>query len=721
MKRDIWEKIGRVGALAVVLLVGAPISAADSPELRATWTVMPWPTRLEAGAGRLVLDRSFAVSLVGHRDARLVSGLGRALRRLEERTGLEFARDDDGAYAVRPREQAILEIDVAAAGPAIPELGQDESYTLRIEKGRAVLRAVQVVGALRGLETWLQLLRWERDTWFFSDVMIEDRPRFPWRGLLIDVGRHWQSVESLKRSLDGMALVKMNVLHLHLTEDQSFRIECRAFPELHRQGSQGLYYTQEQMRELIAYAAERGIRVMPEFDVPGHTTSWLAALPQLGSGDAPQRYRPAPVFGIQDPTLDPTNEEVYGFLDRFIAEMAALFPDAYFHIGGDEVSGRQWTTSARIQQFIRERGLKDNHGLQAYFNLRLEKIVTKHGKHMIGWDEILHPDLPKNAIVHSWRGEKGVAEALGAGHGVLLSHGYYIDLGESAAQHYLVDPEPGERSPAAGPGVLGGEATMWGEWITEETIDSRIWPRTAAIAERLWSARDVRDVDDMYRRLAVVGRRLEEAGMRQDRDRAALLRRLAGDAVGREDFATLQRFCDLLEPYKRHRRMRLHRGATPFTPYTTLFDYAVPESEPAREFGRLVQRFAGAQDPQRAGMRADLEKILRRWSADAREAARIAEGTNPRFRHLAPLAVRFAEECDRLSSVLVAQAAGRKAEPPADPGLPKFPAGTVELGVDSAAWPHLRVLAAALRAERTLTADELTHHAAEYANLLRWP
>jgi len=407
---------------------------------------------------------------------------------------------------------------------------------------------------------------------------------------MIDVARHWQPMKVIKRNLDGMALVKLNVLHLHLTEDQGFRIESKTFPRLHELGSDGHYFTQEQMREIIAYAAARGIRVVPEFDIPGHATSWVVGFPELAS--APGPYAIERKWGVFDPVLDPTNPKLYEVLDGFLGEMAALFPDAYLHIGGDENNGVQWGANPKIQTFIRERMLKDNPGLHAYFNTRVHSILAKHGKKLVGWDEILHPDLPAGSLIHSWRGPEGIAEATKRGFTTILSNGYYIDLCYPAADHYLTDPVPAGTplTPEPQKLVLGGEATMWSEWVTPETIDSRIWPRTAAIAERLWSPREVRNVRDMYRRLAVVSQRLEEAGLQHESYVDPALRRLAGDGATPADLAALRTFVDLLEPVKHYRRGQQQPGATQFTPLTGLVDCARPDSAAAREFAAAGRR-----------------------------------------------------------------------------------------------------------------------------------
>ena len=269
----------------------------------------------------------------------------------------------------------------------------DESYVLTVAPEGVTLAAPETWGALRGLETLLDLIEPGPGGLSLPAVTIKDRPRFPWRGLMIDSGRHFMPVEVLKRNLDGMAAVKLNVLHWHLTDDQGFRVESRLFPKLHQMGSDGLFYTQAQIKDVIAYAADRGIRVVPEFDMPGHTTSWFVGHPELAT--EARAYTIERKWGIMAPAMDPTREEVYRFLDAFIGEMAALFPDPVLHIGGDEVEGHAWDKSTAVAAFKKAKGLASNADLQAYFNKRLAQIVTRHGKTMMGWDEILHPGSPQ--------------------------------------------------------------------------------------------------------------------------------------------------------------------------------------------------------------------------------------------------------------------------------------------------------------------------------------
>ena len=385
-------------------------------------------------------------------------------------------------------------------------------------------------------------------------VTIRDQPRFAWRGLLIDVSRHFIPLDVLKRNLDGMAAVKMNVLHWHLSDDQGFRVASKQFPKLHEMGSEGLFYRQDEIREFLAYAHDRGIRVVPEFDVPGHSRSWFVGYPELASGPGPYALE----GGGIDPIMDPTQESTYKFLDKFVAEMAKLFPDSYFHIGGDEVDGKQWDANPKIQAFIHSHGMKNNQDLQAYFNQRLRQILTKHHKIMIGWDEILHPDLPRTIVVQSWRGQQSLAAAAQQGYSGLLSFGYYLDLIWPAAQHYAVDPMSGAAAtltPEEKTRVLGGEACMWAEWVTPENIDSHIWPRNGAVAERLWSRQEVTDVDSMYARLNALSLRLEWLGLTHRSARMYMLRRMGGT-----DSFYLRTLAEVTEPVKDYNRWDGSKG-----------------------------------------------------------------------------------------------------------------------------------------------------------------
>ena len=557
--------------------------------LMATRMLMPVPASVEDRPGRMAVDGRFAIAIEGASDERLREAVRRTVALLSRRTGLELAGSAERA--------PVLRVRAAAAGPAIPGLGDDESYVLEAGDAGGSLRAPTVLGALRGLETFLQLVEGGPDGYFVPGVRIEDRPRFPWRGLLIDSARHFMPLPVLKRNLDGMAAVKLNVLHWHLTEDQGFRVESRRYPRLHEMGSDGEYYTQDQLREIVAYAAARGIRVVPEFDMPGHVTSWLVGHPELATLPGP--YVIEDKWGILDPAFDPTKEEVYALLDGFLGEMAAIFPDAYIHIGGDENNGKHWNQSERIAAFKREKGLADNHALQAHFNRRVAALLAKHGKKMAGWEEILHPDLPKDIVIQSWQGTKPLVEAARQGISGILSHGYYLDYIHTAGQHYAVDPLPAGSGldAAQAARVLGGEACMWSEYVSAETIDSRIWPRMAAIAERFWSPASVTDVDDMYRRLARVSVQLEDLGLTHESNAGVLARRLAAGGDGE----AVRTIADIVEPVKVYQRgaMRPH---TRHTPLTRLVDAARPDSREARRIAALVDGTLAGRPPSRQAL-----------------------------------------------------------------------------------------------------------------------
>ena len=543
--------------------------------------LMPVPAQIRMGEGRLRIDRNFSfIQLSGYREPRLDAAAARLVEYVSRKTGIPM---NPGVAGQMPSPALIVYCDHASA--PVQTAREDESYRLIVTPMGAKLDAPNPLGALRGMATFLQLVELDANGFSVPAVTIEDHPRFAWRGLMLDVARHWMPLPDVERTLDAMAAVKLNVFHWHLSENQGFRIESKLFPKLQELGSDGDYYTQDQVREVIAYARDRGIRVIPEFDMPGHTTAWFVGYPELAS--APGPYQIERQWGVFDPAMDPTREETYQFLDAFIGEMAALFPDEYFHIGGDEVNGKQWDANPRIRQFMQAHQIKDDEELQAYFTRRVQTLVAKHGKKMIGWDEILTPDMPHDILVQSWRGPKALAAAARQGVSGILSNGYYLDLYYSAARHYAVDPLGGE---AAGLSdeqkklVLGGEACMWSEFVTPEVLDLRLWPRLAAIAERLWSPENVNDAADMYRRLPVVSRDLEWIGARHISNYDRMLERAA--AGGPVD--PVRVLAGVVEQVKDYARGDA-RPYTSFTPLNRLVDMVQP-------FGRDAQRFSALVD-----------------------------------------------------------------------------------------------------------------------------
>jgi hexosaminidase len=571
-----------------------------------TLTLMPVPAKIRVGTGQLVIDQLFTVAATGAKDARLEGGIPKFLDQLSRQTGMPLNKQ------LADPAKATLVIRCENAGRKVQELGEDESYTLEVTAARATLNAPTPLGVLHGLQTFLQLVEPTPAGFAVAVSTIQDEPRFAWRGLLIDVCRHFMPLDVMKRNVDGMAALKMNVLHWHLSDDEGFRVESKKFPKLHEQGSQGQYYTQAEIREFIGYARDRGIRVVPEFEMPGHSRSIVVGYPELASQPGP--YPPGRV--ARDATaLDVTQEKTYKFLDKLIGEMADLFPDAYFHIGGDEVDDKPWNSNPKIQEFIHAHGMKDNRDLQAYFNKRLEKIVSKHGKIMMGWDEVLHPDLPKTVVVQSWRGQESLAAAAKQGYRGLLSNGYYLDLMWPTARHYAVDPMSGAAAtltPEEAKRILGGEACMWAEYITPETIDSRIWPRLAAIAERFWSPPDVKDPKSMYQRLDELSWRLGWLGLTHESNYAPMLRRLAG----MEDIRALRILADAVEPTKDYTRTEVYpQPPVQSVPLNRLVDAARPESAAARRIAELVGNYveSGYKD---SSAEAQIRAWLVKWQGN---------------------------------------------------------------------------------------------------------
>jgi hexosaminidase len=569
-----------------------------------TPSLMPVPSSMQMGTGQLLVDTSFSVGIGSAHDPQLQRAVERFLTDLRRQTGMP-PQD----LSVGDASKATLVISAEHPGKEVQELNEDESYSLEITSSGAKLAAPTSLGAMHGLQTFLQLVGNTPTGFAVPVVSIQDKPRFPWRGLMIDVGRHFIPLDVLKRNLDGMAAVKMNVFHWHLSENQGFRVESKKFPKLQEMGSDGLYYTQDEIRELIAYAHDRGIRVIPEFDMPGHSTAWFVGYPDLAS--APGPYTIERKWGVFDPAMDPTKESTYKFLDEFIGEMAKLFPDQFFHIGGDEVNGKQWDANPKIQEFMHSHDIKDNAGLQAYFTARVQKIVSKHGKTMLGWDEILQPGFPKDVVIQSWRGQESLAQAAKLGYRGLLSSGYYIDLIDSAAKHYGVDPMSGAAAnlnAEESARILGGEDTMWSEYVSPENVDSRIWPRTAPIAERFWSPQSVTDVTSMYQRMDEISRRLDWLGLTHNSSYAPMLRRIAGT----DDISALRVLADVVEPVKGYSREETSPAEpTSLMPLNRLVDAARPESSTARHFADLVNSvLAGSADP---STKAEIRKWLVLW------------------------------------------------------------------------------------------------------------
>ena len=616
MRRGLLGRLGVVRVLWLALWGAISMRAQIPSELN----VMPLPAHVQVTGGVLKIEEGFTLSFSGYREARLDRAAQRFETQMARQTGIPFR-----AIVAKDPSKATLLITTDHESKAVQELGEDESYSLEVAPAGAKLHAANPLGTLRGLQTFLQLVSVTANGFAAPAVSIQDEPRFPWRGLMIDSSRHFIPLEVIKRNIDGLEAVKMNVFHWHLSDNQGFRVESHKLLKLQENGSDGLYYTQEEIRDVIAYARDRGVRVMPEFDMPGHSTAWFVGYPELASGKGP--YQIARKWGVFDPAMDPTNEKTYKFLNELIGEMAKLFPDQFFHIGGDEVNGKEWDANPNIQAFMQAHGIKNNEGLQAYFSQHVQDLVVKHGKTPVGWDEILVPGVAKTIVIQSWRGADSLAAAARMGYRGILSNGYYIDLGWSAARHYAVDPMGGAAAsltPEEKERILGGESTMWSEYVGLENIDSRIWPRNAAIAERFWSPQATVDVASMYQRMEAESKRLEWLGLTHRSHQRKMIQRMAGAAAPAE-LASLGTLTEALEPVKDYtREENAATEPTSQTPLNRVVDAVQPESEVSRRFSVGVDQFV-ASSCKDALKAAELRAQLTLWAGNDARLQSLAE------------------------------------------------------------------------------------------------
>ena len=501
----------------------------------------------------------------------------------------------------------VAQIDSSSA----PQFGTNEDYELSVLERQIQLKAASTWGALHGITTLRQLMS---NGSLPNEFSIVDSPRFAWRGLMLDVARHFIPLSQLYAVVDGLQLLKLNVLHLHLSDDQGFRFGSNAWPRL----ASNDHYTMQELQSLVAYAADRGVRIIPEIDMPGHVTHWLVAYPQWGCEEA----QPSQRFGVHPACLDPTREEVYDALASLFAELAEVFPDRYVHVGGDEVNPKWWQRSERIQAFITEHNLQDERGLQNYFLQRVHNILVNLDKQVIGWDEVLHEQMP-DCLVQNWRGATTRDRALAVPRSCIVSAPYYLDLHFPADIHYRFDPLASQQdwlrmedelaadlrlehiAPALawthqwrdgaidfdhepGAEVIGGEACLWSELVDGSTLPMRLWSRLPGIAERLWSPADCRDVDGFYLRLSKVLQYPELSSTQQQRQ---CLEQLGLTAQQIEA-------ANWLEPTKWYSRLlgeelmqaRLQGSempqARPYqvdTPLNRVVDFLLPESLAARD------------------------------------------------------------------------------------------------------------------------------------------
>jgi hexosaminidase len=547
-----------VGFLALIVLGSACIAFSQSNK---AVSLMPMPRHIAPGPGQLIIRSGFTIRLQSSPgDVLVSSAVERCRHSFEQGENLAIHITQNPSNGGSSRNSLSIIVNT----PSQMQIGADESYTLHIDPKGARLEAPTSLGAVHGLATFRQLMQRDGSRTFVPSVNIEDAPHYPWRGLMIDVSRHFIPIDVLKRNLDAMELVKLNVLHLHLSDNEGFRIESTMFPKLQTEGSDGQFYTQSEIRDLIHYAEERGILIVPEFDMPSHSMSWFAGYPDLSTSPGPVKPGTLHIDGISPkssiteilaayqrakvPAFDPSRESTYEFLDRFIAEMAALFPSPYFHIGADENNGAVWLANPSIVAFMQAHHLADPPALQAYFVRRVQELVAKHGKRMVAWEEAYATGQFKDSIFQVWSPLAKIdltKVSMTNGNQVLISRGFYLDLFYPAHANYLNNAFPADPS-----AVLGGEAAMWTEIVDPTNLEARVWPRTGAIAERLWSVQESSDLADFYRRLFRLSMVLNRDGVHNISDYTVQVDRLAG-TMPTEPVKTL---LDVLTSVKGYRR-----------------------------------------------------------------------------------------------------------------------------------------------------------------------
>ena len=527
-------------ALAAVLpeRVTAQGVAPDSPPAIA---IVPQPESLTVARGEFKLSASTVIWT----DASSADIARRFAASLAPATGLTIP--------VRIGAAPVTGI-VLTRDARLTRLGA-EGYELTVTPRRLTIRGRERAGVFYGLQTVRQLLppeifreaKVDSVAWTVPALRIVDRPRFTWRGAHLDVGRHFMPKEFVKKYIDLLALQKMNSFHWHLTEDQGWRLEIKKYPRLtevgawrtqtivgHQPGSDsttwqydgqrhGGYYTQDDVREIVAYARDRFVNVVPEIEMPGHALAAIAAYPELGVTGQPADVGMR--WGVYANILN-ADESTITFMQDVLTEVLSLFPSRFIHIGGDEADKALWKTSPRIQDRIRELGLKDEHELQSWFIHRIDSFLTAHGRRLVGWDEILEGGLAPGATVMSWRGTQGGIDAARAGHDVIItptSHTYFDyyqsrnTTGEPLAiggflpleTVYAFDPVPAEMEPESRSRVLGAQGQLWTEYLPgPKQVEYMAFPRLTALAEVLWSPPERRNFSDFSVRLEEYLRRL---------------------------------------------------------------------------------------------------------------------------------------------------------------------------------------------------------------------
>jgi len=512
-------------------------------------SVIPKPMEIKPACGQFTLKYKTAIyAESGSADVKAIANY--LAEQLRPATGFSMVVLDDS------KGSAATDSILLTTKDADKDLGE-EGYELVVTKNNVILRAPQSAGLFYGVQTIRQLLpplienrkKIKDACWTIPCVQIKDKPRFGWRGSLLDCSRQFMSADFLKRYIDLLAYHKMNRFHWHITDDPGWRIEIKKYPKLTEIGAwrntgagplrpaedppvtdeiYGGYYTQQDIKDIVAYAKSRFVTVVPEIEMPGHSSSALAAYPELSCTGGP--FKVQNTMGISKDVYCPGNEKTFEFLEDVLSEVVELFPSLYIHIGGDECPKDRWKQCPKCQARIKAEGLKDEHELQSYFIKRIEKILLAKGRRLIGWDEILEGGLAPQATVQSWRGMQGAIAAATSGHDTVVSpttHCYfdYPYTKKEAASFpgwmgilptekvYSFEPVPEALTAEQQRHILGGEGNIWTEFAPQEEVDSRAYPRLTALAEVLWSPKESRNWTDFSSRIKAHYKRLDILGV----------------------------------------------------------------------------------------------------------------------------------------------------------------------------------------------------------------
>lgn len=743
--------------------------------------LMPCPQSITLLAGQHEFGKQLNIYFEGmseERKTHTVQRLNEQLNRLRNFNlgQINLRQHKDDADLIVVVKTSIHHQNEKTSTMEFPRLGNDESYQLSITPTAIIIQSVSDFGAMHGLTTLIQLLYAADEknanidyltSLVLPTLKIEDQPKFKWRGLLIDSARHFIPLAAIKRQLDGMAGAKLNVFHWHLNDDQGWRIESKRYPKLHKLASDNMYYTQAEIKEVVDYASLLGIRVVPELDIPGHATSIAVAYPELiaeKKSYAMQRH-----WGVFEPVLDVSNAKVYQFIDDLVAEFSLLFADNYIHIGGDEVNPTQWLSNPRIQALMDNESLANSEDLHHYFNLKVQAILAKYQRKMMGWDEIYHSDLPNDIVIQSWRGLESMNRFANSGYQGVLSTGFYIDQPQYSAYHYRnhpianldkhthkahnsslerlgLDAEEQYRSwkltiprlkgsavsgtfilltngnnndvpnvigylklndnafkkvsittysedsnsstlvfsvdSWMGPlrfeldlrlakstqttsklpnknrvfignafyplearklsllakhdisvaptlkaenakNILGGEATLWAELVTQYNIDLRVWPRLFVIAERLWSSEQVTNLDNMYQRLFGLNKFAEQIlGLQHNKQQRQGLSNLLEGNNTQQNITALMQLAQLIEPahyYTRHHLKYQQDKYHQLAPLKSFVDFLPVESIELIKLNKLIVAYQEGDNT----VLSEIKLKIKSWQHNDRQLERF--------------------------------------------------------------------------------------------------